>query len=328
MNLSRGQTIREPVGNSNGYWVGAPGAYYDPADKTWYLTYRIRRPRGVQPDRGGEAVIARSTDLRHWEDIWSVKKSEYHTASIERGTLHRGQDMVWRYFTSYVDPADGRWCVAMLRGTVVDKLYTKNVDVLFTAKPLGLEGIKDPWIFDYDGIYFMFLSVALSTHKTTTESHSTSDIYNTGECISATGLATSHDLDHWKWESTIFHPGASGWDCYCRRINSVVPVNGAFLAFYDGSASHTENYEEKTGIAMSLNLRHWRSLSPKGPAYISPHGSHSLRYIDAQNNGNRACIFYECARADGAHDLRLLTMNQGEFQASLERMLPEKQRVA
>jgi len=326
MNLFHGTVIREPVGNKNGYWTGAPGAFYDPLDKAWYLTYRLRRPRGVQPDRGGEARIARSKDLKNWEDIWSVNKNEYKTASIERSTIYRGPDKVWRYYTSYVHPADGRWCVAMLRGTDASKLYSGNVEVLFTAKPLGLEGIKDPWIMLHEGVYRMFVSVALPTSATTAKSHETLDIYNTGECLSATGMATSTDLDHWEWKGIIFRPEGSGWDRYCRRINSVVPMEDYFLGFYDGSASHEENYEEKTGVAISTNLTNWRSLSAKGPAYISAHASHSLRYLDAQVQGGTACIFYENARPDTAHELRLLTMDKDQFYSSMTRFLPSEMR--
>jgi hypothetical protein len=322
MNLSRGRIIREPVGNRSGYWAGAPGAFYEPAEKAWYLTYRLRRPRGVQPDRGGEARIARSADLTTWEDIWSVNKKEFNTASIERSAIHRGKDKIWRYFTSYVDAADGRWCVAMLRGTDAAQLYTRNVEIIFTAQPLKLEGIKDPWIFRHDDVYYMFLSVAVPTHNTTEQSHASLDIYNTGECLSATGLAVSSDLDHWEWKGVVFQPEAAGWDCYCRRINSVVPMNGNYLAFYDGSAGHAENYEEKTGIAISTDLRHWRTLSVNGPAHISPFGSHSLRYMDAQADGRNAFLFYEYARQDGAHDLRLLTLEQKQFHDSLGRLLP------
>src|SRR5579885_632593 len=100
----------------------------------------------------------------------------------------------------------------------------------------------------------MFLSIALPTQRTNDKSHSTLDIYNTGECVSATGLATSTDLDHWEWKGVQFSPASSGWDCYCRRINSVVPAGSGFVGFYDGSASHKENYEEKTGLATSPDL--------------------------------------------------------------------------
>lgn len=320
MNLSRAQTIREPVGPGNGYWAGAPGAFYDSLEKTWYLTYRIRRPRGVEPDRGGEARIARSTDLAKWEDIWSVNKSAYQSASIERSAIHRGPDGIWRYFTSYVSPEDGRWCVSLLRGPDVRKLSADSVKPIFTAKPLKLEGIKDPWIFSQGNAYYMFLSIALPTPKTSAKSHDTLDIYNTGECVSATGLAVSPNLDDWEWKGVIFQPDGKGWDKYCRRINSLLPMNGNFIAFYDGSAGHEENYEEKTGIAISTDLHRWKTLTPNGPCLTSEHASRSLRYVDIQINDGRAFLFYEAARADGAHDLRLLTTDQKGIQGELDRL--------
>jgi len=317
LNFSEGRVIREPVGPGNGYWAGAPGAFYEPAEKAWYVTYRLRRPRGVEPDRGGEARIARSTDLINWTDIWSVNKSEYKSASIERSTIHRGPDKIWRYFTSYVDPADGRWCTARLKANDPAEFSAGDVRILFTAKPLGLEGVKDPWITLHHGVYYMFLSIALPTPKTSDKSHATLDIYNTGECVSATGLATSRDLDNWEWQGVIFKPEGAGWDRYCRRINSVISIWGKFAAFYDGSASHEENYEEKTALALSPDLRSWKSLSEDGPVLTSPYASHSLRYIDAQEVGGKVFVFYEYARPDGAHELRLLTKDAAEFLSQL-----------
>ena len=47
--------------------------------------------------------------------------------------------------------------------------------------------------YDYDrdvgGVYYLFLSIAIPTPKTTDGSHATLDIFNTGECKSGTGLA-------------------------------------------------------------------------------------------------------------------------------------------
>ncbi len=303
--FAAGRVIREPVGFANGYWAGAPGVFYAADERAWYLTYRIRRPRGIEPDRGGEARIARSTDLTHWEDVWSVTKDKFASASIERCALRKGADGMWRYFVSYVDPADGRWCVSVLKAGAPQDLDPAKAKPLFKAAPLGLEGIKDPWILEHQGAFQMFLSVAVPTPRTGAQSHATLDIFNTGECVSATGLATSTDLEDWQWQGVVFAPGACGWDRYCRRINSVVPLGGKFLAFYDGSAGHQENYEEKTGLATSPDLRHWQSLTPDGPRFTSPHESGSLRYLDAQVMGQEACLFYEFARPDGAHDLRL-----------------------
>jgi hypothetical protein len=305
--FARGHVVREPVGAGAGYWAGAPGAVYDAEDAAWYLTYRLRRPRGVAPDRGGEARIARSADLVSWEDIWSVTKDRYDSASIERSTIRRGANGQWRYFTSYVDPSDGRWTVAMLTAPRISELDPAGKRMLFTAAALGLEGIKDPWIIESGGRFHMLVSVAVPTPQTSARAHDTLDIYNTGECLSATGLAISSNLDDWAWQGVVLMPGETGWDRYCRRINSVVPAAGGYVGFYDGSAGSAGNYEERTGIAYSSDLRTWRVATPDGPLWVSPHASHSLRYLDAQPHGDRVALFYELARADGAHELRCLT---------------------
>jgi hypothetical protein len=312
--LAAGSIIRQPAGFESGYWAGAPGVCHVQEESAFYLTYRIRRPRGIVPDRGGEARIARSTDLLKWDDVWSVTKDQFNSASIERCALRRDATGRWHYFISYVDPADGRWCVSRMTASTVQGLDPKRSQPLFTATQLGLEGVKDPWILEANKTYYMFLSVAVHTPKTRKESHGTSDIFNTGDCLSATGLATSPDLISWQWQGIIFMPQEAGWDSYCRRINSVVPQAGGYLAFYDGSASHSENYEEKTGCAMSSNLRDWTSLTPDHPVLISPHGSKSLRYLDTQVIGERALLFYEFARPDHAHDLRCASFGIQEFQ--------------
>jgi hypothetical protein len=252
--------------------------------------------------------------MHRWEDVVAITKDRYESASIERSCLHRGKDGLWRYFTSYVDPADGRWCTAVLKARSVAELNPANRKVIFTAPPLSLEGVKDPWILEHESIYYLFLSIATPTPKTDEKSHTTLDIFNTGECKSATGLATSRDLDNWEWQGVVFAPGSTGWDQYCRRINSVVPVSGSsqesrFLAFYDGSASHLENYEEKCGVAATKDLRQWQTLSSQKPAFTSPHASTSLRYIDAKFAQGALHLFYEFARADGSHDMRILSCN-------------------
>jgi hypothetical protein len=228
---------------------------------------------------------------------------------------------VWRYFTSFVDPADGRWCVAVIRAPNPARFDARSAEKILTAPSLGLEGIKDPWILEHKRRFYMFLSVALPTPKTSEQSHSTLDIYNTGECLSATGLAISDNLEKWRWEGVVFRPENSGWDRYCRRINSVVPIGDGFVAFYDGSASHAENYEERTGVAESQDLKRWATRTPKGPCYVSPHGSGSLRYMDAQRMGDRMALFYEYARPDEAHDLRLLAVEKSEFDSAMARLI-------
>jgi len=313
--LAQGRIIREPVGRDSGYWVGCPGGYYDEGERAWYLTYRIRRPRGVAPDRGGEVRIARSTDLARWDDVLTIAKDQYRSASIERSCLHRGKDGQWNYFTSYVHPDDGRWCTAVVRAATVAQLDPAKMEVVFAGPPLGLEGVKDPFILEENGVYHLFVSVAQPTPVTSEASHASLDIFNTGECKSATALAISRDLRTWDWQGVVFAPGEKGWDRYCRRLNTVVPLAASgpesaglprFLGFYDGSASHLENYEEKCALAVSDDLRNWKSISPVGPAFTSPHASTSLRYLEARPAHGKWRLFYEFARPDGAHDMRFV----------------------
>lgn len=308
--------IREPAGRGQGYWAGAPGVCYAREEKVFYLTYRIRHPRGVAPDRGGEARIACSRDLTRFEDVWSVTKDAYDSVSIERSAMRQGRDGAWRYFTSFVDPADGRWCVSVLQDANPRRLDPSKARRLFTAGPLGLEGVKDPWLFEEAGVHYMLLSVATPTPRTREESHATLDIFNTGDCISATGVARSRDLDSWEWLGIVFAPSTSGWDTYCRRINSIVRHEGKYLAFYDGSATHLENYEEKTGLAISRCLQSWETLTPRDPALTSPHSSGSLRYLDAVATDEGIWAFYEFARADGAHDLRVARLELDQLAAA------------
>ena len=68
-NLLKGVIAREPVGDEQGYWAGAPGWYWDEPDQVAYICYRIRRPRGIEPDRGGEARIAKTTDFENFTGI-------------------------------------------------------------------------------------------------------------------------------------------------------------------------------------------------------------------------------------------------------------------
>ena len=312
--LLSGTLVREPVGNEQGYWSGAPGWTWDEIDQAAYVCYRIRRPRGVEPDRGGESRIAKTTDFKNFEDVWAVQKSAYNSASIEKSTLKRGLDGRWRYFTSYVAPEDGRWCTTINRADSVEFLDPANTQRLFTATDFDLEGVKDPWLIDVTGTYHLFLSVAINTASTNDSSHESLDIFNTGECKSATSLAISTDLDNWDWQGIVLQPeGDTAWDKYCRRINSVLPLAGKYYAFYDGSEGHHQNYEERTGLAVSNDLRNWEILTPDAPCITSPHTTGSLRYIDAQHHGDEIIFMHELTRDNGSHEMRLTKFGADGF---------------
>jgi len=361
----QGITIRTPPGQGRGYWVGAPTVWFDRTDRRFYLSYRLRRPRGVAPDRGAETRIAVSADGIHFEDVWRAAKDQFDSPSIERCSLARGRDGRWQYFVSFVDGRDGRWRVDRLEAESIDKLDPASRRPVFTADQLGIEGVKDPNVFVHGGIYWMLLSYvptpAGATHE---QMHASADIYNTGLSLSCSAVASSLDGKDWLWHGPIMRPqpGSGRWDAYATRVCCVVPAGPIWIAYYDGARSVEENYEERTGLAVGGicpepaagpaspstgaaplpagapapvgGLLAFRSITPHGPALVSPHGSGCLRYVDVVRFGSErespgsssgplisdapgvdareaSLIYYEYGLPDGSHDLRVHLLEAG-----------------
>lgn len=303
---AQGTTILTPEGQGRGYWKGACSAIYDSETGKFYLYYRIRSPR---PVRGGECRIAESEDGIHFTDIWSAKKEDFNSSSIERSALVKCLDGKYRLYISYVDPADNRWRTDVMEADNPAGFKPQQRQKVFTAADINGEGVKDPFVIIVGRCYYMLLSYATKPVVNDSERlatmHDTADVYNTGVCKSSTGLAVSHDGVHFEWLGDVFAPPANGWDSYASRIGAVVYTPPVFTAFYDGSSDVSENYEEKTGLAISFDLMNYRRLTPEGPALVSPYGSGSLRYIDAVPFEDEIFYYYEMARADGSHEIRL-----------------------
>lgn len=58
-------------------------------------------------------------------------------------------------------------------------------------------------------------------------------------------------------------------------------------------------------MAITFDLLHYNKLTPDGPILVSPHASGSLRYVDVVPHDNALYFYYEYAREDGAHELRV-----------------------
>ncbi len=303
-----GTTVIEPLGNDEGWWAGAPSVLHDPDTGKTYLYYRLRRPRGLELERGGEVRIAESDDGLNFTTIWSAKKTEFDSDSMERSALVKGLDGTWRLYISYTDPGHKMWRTDMMEADSPDGFKPSESKLLFDPADMGIEGIKDPYVFAMGGEYLMILSYATRIENLEanreTELHATADAYNTGLTVSRTGLATSIDGRNFEWQGDIFSPTGEGWDAWCRRICSVVYLNGVFTAFYDGASDVSGNYEERTGLLSGTDIRSLTCLTPEGPVLTSPHTTGSLRYVDALQFPDRIQYYYEYARPDGAHELR------------------------
>jgi hypothetical protein len=309
---NQGITVLSPEASGPGYWVGAPSITYDPGQARFLLTYRRRRPRGREPDRGYLACIAESQDGVHFTDIWSARKEQFGTTSLERWCLQRTGSK-YRLYVSYVDPADNRWRIDVLESTMLDRFDPSSARRLLTAADTRTEGVKDPHIIRIGPAYYMFVSFAMARPFQPDEAarmHATADIYNTGLTTFPTGLAVSGDGLGFRWLGEVL-PTGDGWDSYQARLSSVLYVPAAratsaiFVGFYDGSAGAEENYEERCGMAVSFDLARWDRLSGDGPWASAPHGTGSLRYMDVVAVADDLFFYYEYARPDGAHELRM-----------------------
>jgi hypothetical protein len=301
--------ILQPDSPGSGTWSGCPGVLYEPQRQRFLMTYRQRRPRGnPATERGWRCAIAASEDGVHFEDVWAVQKSELGTSSMERFCLLPGLQGGYQLYLSYVDPADNRWRIDLLEADAPDAFDVRTRKPVLTATSTGTEGVKDPYVLRVGPAVYLFASFAAAetlSPAQRAQAHASADIYNTGTTTHPTGLATGLDGRGFEWQGCVLGVG-TGWDRYQSRLNSMACLpGGAWVGFYDGSAGANENYEERCGLAISHDLRHWNRLTPHAPWMVSPRGTGSLRYLDAVAVGDELWMYYEYARADGAHDLRL-----------------------
>jgi len=296
-------TVLAAPAPGRGHWAGAPSALATP--ERLLLAYRLRAPR---PARGYELRIAASDDGTVFRDVWSARKEELGSASLERACLVAIPSGV-RLYLSFVDPDDGRWRIDVIDADRPEHLDPRSRHPALTAAAAGVESVKDPVVMRDAGQWLMFasfgsreLGAAPGRDDALTAS---GDPLSTGQLLSCTGLATSEDGLAWSWEGPVLVPPRRGWDGFETRISAVARRGTAWLALYDGIATLDENYEERTGIATSSDLRRWDRDTVDGPVLRSPHASGSLRYACLVRWDERTLAYVESARSDGAHDLEV-----------------------
>lgn len=301
--------ILAPENPGPGTWTGCPGVLYEPQQQRFLLTYRQRRPRGdPATERGWRCAVAVSQDGIEFKDVWAVEKSELATSSMERFCLLPRMQGGYQLYLSYVDPADNRWRIDVIEAQKPEAFDPRKRRPVLTAASTGTEGVKDPYALRLGPAVYLFASFASAQTLAPTrraQAHASADIYNTGATTHPTGLAVGLDGLTFEWQGPVLGVG-TGWDRYQARLNSVAALpGGAWVGFYDGSAGAHENYEERCGLALSHDLRHWHRLSASAPWMVSPQGTGSLRYLDAVPVQDELWLYFEYARTDGAHELRM-----------------------
>jgi len=273
-----GITVFSPSSEGKGYWVGAPSILYD--NGKFYLAYRSRDPE----KRGGKFSVAESEDGLNFQNIWDTDKDEWEANSLERGTLLKTPAGEYHLYMSVEDRRENRWRIELLVGDSPSSFNVRKRRIIIHPAQVRKRWVKDPWIMFQQGKYYMFL-------------HCLSE-----EGVKSTALLTSEDGFNFSWVKEVLLPGEM-WDSYCPRFTSILELPQTYVAFYDGAKTIQENQEEKTGLAKSKDLLNWEKISKNEPIFTSLYGS--LRYVETLRLEEKIYLWYEYARKDGSHELRM-----------------------
>jgi hypothetical protein len=274
-----------PPGEGAGHWAGASSAVL--AEDGIYLAYRLRRP--VSDGRGYAVTVARSADGVTFESVLTVTREQFGAESLERPSLVRSPAGRWRLYVSCATPRTKHWRVELLEADHPSQFDPAGRFIVLPGD--AKTAVKDPVIRHRDGLWQLWASC-----------HPLADPADADQMV--TDYATSADGLEWTWHGTALAGRPGRWDSRGARVTAVLDHGGELLAFYDGRASAAENYEERTGIAGGADPSALAALTDR-PVAQSPHAGHGLRYVDAVAlPGGRYRLYYEMARADGAHELR------------------------
>lgn len=266
-----------------GHWAGAPSAVL--VDGTYYLAYRLRRPVGA--GRGFAVAIARSDDGERFAPLLLLHADDFGAESLERPALVRTADGRWRLYVSCATPGTKHWRIELLEA--VDPTAFRAADARVVVPGDEHFGVKDPVVMWHDGMWHMWACF-----------HPLDDAGE--EDRMETRHATSVDGVSWSWDAESLAGRAGRWDSRGARISDVRFLGDRVIAYYDGRASKEENYEERTGIAVSADGLQFEAVG-ETPIAESPYGGAGLRYVVTVPLPDATRLYYEVTGRAGTHGL-------------------------
>ncbi len=242
-NPEQGVVVRTPPGSGYGNWVGGKVSY-DSGSGLFALFYRERRP--LEKGRAGECAVALSEDGVVFIDAWRATKDEFAANSIEEGHCVRQGDE-WRLYVSYEMAGTSTWRIDLIAGAHPEHFDAQARRTVLWPGDYGLTWIKDPFVMARDGAWWLYAAVPSRTGP------SVSGNTVTAGPLDATVLAVSEDGRYFPEIEYVFEATTDdSWHGRRARINSVIPWNSGFLAFFDGGA-----------LSMTTTKR--RPVSPSRP---------------------------------------------------------------
>jgi hypothetical protein len=263
--------------------VGAPSALVH--DGVHYLAYRRRRP--VDDGRGGDVIVARVAADGVTTELCRIDKAAMGAESLERPALVVDRSGAWRLYLSCATTGTRHWRVEVLEAKSPDAFVTSGRRVVMPGD--SHVAMKDPVILNDDRGWRAWICC-----------HPLDDPDATDRMW--TEFATSNDGVDWTLHGPALQPSPGRWDQRGTRVTSIIERRGAVVAFYDGRASASENWEERTGLATG-GERHLH-VAGDAPVAESPGAYPALRYVCVVDDGDRTAAYYETGCDDGSHELR------------------------
>ncbi len=267
-----------------GNWSGAASALL--VDQTFWLVYRVRRP--LDAGRGVSVVIARSDDGLAFERVAEVHRDDFGAASFERPVLVTtadGPDARWRLYLSCATPDSKHWWIEALEADRPAALASGQRRMVFPGS--ASVGVKDPVILRRGSSWHAWVC----RHPLTEPG--VEDRMSTAYLTSGDGLS-------WTDHGEVLRGTPGQWDARGARVTTALSLDPLVL-LYDGRATASANWFEKTGVARQVD---GALVGSAEPVVVSPEGTGAFRYASAVAlPDGRTRFYFEAARADGSHDL-------------------------
>ena len=329
----KARVLVPPERPAPGYWFGGGNMAQAPDGVLW-LCGRYRSAGDSRTgldlgDRGRELAVFRSDDGgKTWRKALTFDKTALAPAgrevlSIEGSALRVGRDGAELFVSSekrvdypaavadYLKPGTGVWTIERLAAPTVEGLARATVEPLLkSAEPERLH-LKDPFLYDGpEGSAYLFFC-----HHPFNWSSSNSAF---ARLVGASVAAPDYS----------FLPRGTTWDVAIARATCLLdlPRLGVLadlptlsLVFYDGGEclrSHEEHSaarrrprgyscEELGGLAYVIDrdFSSPRRLSTLFPAFVSPYGSGTSRYVDILGTEDGFFATWQQSQADRSQAL-------------------------
>lgn len=349
VNQEKAQIIVPALRQEQGFWFGGGNTVED-SDKNLWICGRYRNSGdsryGInEGERGAELAIFKSdSSFSNIQKVLSFKKAdlnvgELEVLSIEGSKLHFTDTGVELFVSTekkrkypkdieeFQKPGTGIWSIEHALAPSIEALQAAEFTTILETNEPEVLHIKDPVVYDTKGGDTV---LAFSSHP-----------FNWSSSNSGFTVRPVNSKSFQKPNFTFFRRGFT-WDVAMSRITGLarIPSVGDFenanssLFFYDGgecmrnldehkhAISRPRGYscEELGGLAYIENddLTTVDRISKILPAFISPYGTGSSRYVDVLTTDDAYYVTWQQSQKDKSQPLVGVIVTKSEVEKVLQ----------